>query len=178
MVTADASEYRIGRQALDDSARADYDALFDRSTHLPTRALLYDRLLMALARTQRTGTSVGVIFIRPDGPMDEQAFLTAAETVVRTVRVDDTVARTGAAELVVVCHLRDGQEARVVVRRLAQELRAERGLRSMTVGFASGGRGDDPGELLYRAAGAIAVPLGDALAAVPVHLPRSMRPWR
>lgn len=172
---ADAAEHRIGPRALDDAARAEYDALFDPGTGLPKRALLYDRLLLALARTRRAGTAVGVFFLRPEGPIDNAALVAAAEIVAGELRLDDTVARTGPAELVVVCHVRDAQEARVVIRRIAQAMRAVREARTMTVGYAAGAGRDDPGEVLVRAASATPVPLAEALNPIPDALPEKLR---
>jgi len=175
MVAADAAGYRIGPRALDDAARAEYEGLFDAATGLPQRALLYDRLLMALARTRRAGTAVGVFFLRPSGPVDDSVLTNAARVISGELRLDDTVARTGPAELVVVCHMRDAQESRVVARRLAQALRPDRALRGMTVSHASGAGADDPGEVLIRAAGASPVPLDDALTTAPGVLPERLR---
>ena len=175
MVAADAAGYRIGPRALDDVARGEYGALFDPATGLPKRALLYDRLLMALARTRRAGTAIGVFFLRPEGPVDDATLTQVAHILTGTLRLDDTIARTGPAELVVVCHLRDGQETRVVARRLAQALRGNRSVRGMTVSHASGTGGDDPGEVLVRAASATPVLLDDALSASPGVLPERLR---
>jgi GGDEF domain-containing protein len=175
MVAADAAGYRIGPRALDDVARAEYEHLFDPGTGLPTRTLLYDRLLMALARTRRAGTAVGVFFLRPGGPVEDSVLVDAARALAADLRLDDTVARTGPAELVVVCHLRDAQEVRVVVRRFAQALRAHRPLRGMTVSHAAGAGGDDPGEVLIRAAAADPEPLDDGIGAAPVALPGRLR---
>lgn len=175
MVAADAAGYRVGPRALDDGARAEYGSLFDPGTGLPKRALLYDRLLMALARTRRAGTAVGVFFLRPAGPVDDAVLTQAAHVVSGELRLDDTVARTGPAELVVVCHLRDAQETLVVVRRLAQALRSHRPLRGMTVSHAAGAGGDDPGEVLIRAASAPPVPLDESIGAPPAMLPERLR---
>lgn len=175
MVAADAAGYRVGPRALDEVARGEYGGLFDPGTGLPKRALLYDRLMMALARTRRAGTAVGVFFLRPSGPVDDRVLTQAAHVITGELRLDDTVARTGPAELVVVCHLRDAQETRVVVRRLAQALRAHRPLRGMTVSHAAGAGGDDPGEVLIRAATAAPVPLDENLNATPAILPERLR---
>jgi len=176
MVAADATGYRVGPRALDEVARAEYGSLFDPGTGLPKRALLYDRLLMALARTRRAGTAVGVFFLRPSGPVDDAVLTQAAQVLSAELRLDDTVARTGPAELVVVCHLRDAQETLVVVRRLAQALRSQRALRGMTVSHAAGAGGDDPGEVLIRAASATPAALDDStMTAPPAMLPERLR---
>jgi GGDEF domain-containing protein len=172
---ADAAGHRIGPRALDDVARAEYGSLFDPGTGLPKRALLYDRLLMSLARTRRAGTAVGVFFLRPTGPVDDTVLTQAAQVVTGELRLDDTVARTGPAELVAVCHLRDAQETRVVVRRLAQALRGNRALRGMTISHAAGVGGDDPGDVLVRAASATPVLLDDSLTAMSAALPERLR---
>lgn len=175
MVAADAAGYRIGPRALDDGARTEYGNLFDAATGLPKRALLYDRLLMSLARARRAGTAVGVLFLRPEGPVDDAVLMQAADVVSGELRLDDTVARTGPAELVVVGYLRDAQECRALVRRLAQVLRGCRDLGAFTVSHAAGTGGDDPGEVLVRAAGARAVPLDEVTSTNAGGLPERLR---
>lgn len=175
MAAADAAGHRVGPRALDETARAEYAGLFDPGTGLPKRALLYDRLLMALARTRRAGTAVAVLFLRPSGPVDDAVLRQAAHVVTAELRQDDTVARTGPAELVVVCHLRDAQEVLVVVRRLAQALRPHRALRGLTVSHAAGAGGEDPGEVLVRAASAPVVPLDEGIGGPPALLPDRLR---
>lgn len=175
MVAEDRAGSRMGPRALDDAARAEYVHLFDDGTGLPKRALLYDRLMMSLARTRRAGTAVGVFFLRPSGPVDDAVLTQAAHVVTGELRLDDTVARTGPAELVAVCHLRDAQETRVVVRRLAEALRRHPALWGMTVSHAAGVGGDDPGEVLVRAASAPPVPFDEALNTSPTALPERLR---
>lgn len=175
MGAADPAAYRVGALALDDTTRATYDSLFDRVTGLPTRVLLYDRLRMALARVQRTGTAVGVVFLRAEGGTAESVMKRVATVVAGELRVDDTLARTGPAELVAVCYVRDAQESRVVVRRIARACKARLLAEGVTVGFAVGVKDDDPGELLVRAAGAPTAPLVAALSPIPEHLPGKLR---
>ena len=178
MVAADAAEHRIGLRALDDTARSEHLGLFDPGTGLPERALLYDRLLMALARTRRGGTAVGVCFLRPARPVDDAVLKWAASVIAGELRFDDTVARTGPAELVVVAHLRDAQENQVVVRRMARALRSNRELRGMTASHATGTGADDPGEVLVRAASATPAPLDTSLHATSAVLPERLRSTR
>ena len=130
---------------------------------------------MALARTRRAGTAVGVYFLRPTGPVEDAVLAQAARVLTGELRLDDTIARTGPAELVVVCQLRDAQETRVVLRRIAEALRSHRPLRDMTVSHASGTGGDDPGEVLIRAASAPPAPLEESLGAAPAILPERLR---
>ena len=72
-------------QWLDDDA-AHYEALFDPLTTFPTRALLQDRLDVALAQSVRTRQYVAVFYI----PLDN---------VVATVREMALVVRAAAAAL-------------------------------------------------------------------------------
>jgi diguanylate cyclase (GGDEF)-like protein/PAS domain S-box-containing protein len=92
--------------------------LHDALTGLPNRTLLIDRLQTALDRSQRTGADIGVVYVDLDrfklvndtyGLAAGDAVLTAvADRLRRATRPDDTIARVGADEFVVVC-ARPGQ---------------------------------------------------------------------
>ncbi len=87
-------------------------AHFDPLTGLPNRALLADRLAMALAQARRTGRQVGVALLDLDGfkPINDRyghaagdaILLDVAKRLRHAVRQSDTVARLGGDEFVLV----------------------------------------------------------------------------
>ena len=143
--------------------------LHDGLTGLPNRTLLLDRLQTGLDRAQRTGADVGVVYVDLDrfklvndtyGLVAGDAVLAeAADRLRRATRPDDTIARVGADEFVVVC-ARPGQAATVVA--LADRLRdaladpislPDRGELVLTasLGLALSGPGVDAATLLRQA---------------------------
>jgi EAL domain-containing protein (putative c-di-GMP-specific phosphodiesterase class I)/GGDEF domain-containing protein len=87
---------------------------YDDETRLPGRALLLDRLSVALARCERTGHALTLLLI--DAGADAAG---AAAIVTGAVRVGDTVARVAERELAVIADdLVDPGEALAVGRRL------------------------------------------------------------
>jgi diguanylate cyclase (GGDEF)-like protein/PAS domain S-box-containing protein len=106
-------------QALDITARKrielelEHRALHDDLTGLPNRALLNDRLDQALAASRRSGGQVGVAFLDVDGfkhvndvlghGMGDGLLVELGHRLGTTVRPDDTVARFGGDEFVILC---------------------------------------------------------------------------
>jgi len=104
-------------------------ALHDPITRLPNRALLVDRLRHALTRARRERRSVAALFIDVDGFKDvnERHGHEGGDDLLRALgprlqaglRANDTLARFGADEFVVVCEdLDDPEEALAVADRL------------------------------------------------------------
>ncbi|KAA0236474.1 MAG: hypothetical protein JJLCMIEE_00262 [Acidimicrobiales bacterium] len=123
-------------------------ALAHRATHdpltgLPNRTLLEDRLLQAQARMGRFGGSYSVLFCDLDDfkevndrwghRIGDEVLVEVSSRLQACLRADDTVARHGGDEFVVVCEAQSEEEARQVAQRLET---AVAGL-SVTVGDVS-----------------------------------------
>jgi diguanylate cyclase (GGDEF)-like protein/PAS domain S-box-containing protein len=89
-----------------------HDALHDGLTGLPNRSLLIDRLEAALARSSREGREIAVLFCDLDGFKEindtaghaagDAVLIEAARRLRSTVREEDTVARVGGDEFVII----------------------------------------------------------------------------
>jgi len=106
-------------------------ALHDSLTNLPNRRLLRDRLDTALARAQRSLSSVAVLFVDLDRFKDvndtyghdvgDEVLVGVAAGIHSAMRSCDTVARLGGDEFVVVC---EDVQAEQDVTRLAERILA------------------------------------------------------
>lgn len=108
-------------------------ALHDSLTGLPNRRLFFDRLDVALARAQRTGTPIGILFIDVDrfksindtlGHEAGDAVLTEiARRLIGCLRPSDTVCRLGGDEFSVLCeHVGNERGALALARRLGRRV--------------------------------------------------------
>ncbi len=122
-----------GQKALETALS--HQALHDRLTGLPNRALLHDRLAQALARLARHAGVVGLLFIDLDqfkvindglGHAAGDALLVAAaERLKHATRLGDAVTRFGGDEFVVICdELRSEADAMLVASRVQEAFRA------------------------------------------------------
>ena len=109
-------------------------ALHDPLTGLPNRTLLTDRIEHTLARAERHHDQTGVLFVDVDNfklindsyghRTGDEILLAVAERITAAVRTEDTVARFGGDEFVVVCErLYDHKEASDIAHRVLAAVR-------------------------------------------------------
>jgi diguanylate cyclase (GGDEF)-like protein len=102
---------RLLSKLLESRAELQHIAHHDTLTGLPNRQLLADRMKQALARAQRNHSSVAVLFLDLDGfkPINDRSGHEAGDAALREVadrlnkivRRDDTLARVGGDEFVI-----------------------------------------------------------------------------
>lgn len=143
-------------------------ALRDGLTGLANRALLDDRLEQALTDCRRTGLHIGIAFLDVDGfkiindvhghAVGDRFLVVLGERISAVVRGNDTVARIGGDEFVVVCPDLTGPDVLDdVVARIRAAVRAPVTVEGVTirsdvsVGTTVGGGVSEPRELLRRA---------------------------
>ena len=108
-------------------------ALLDPLTGLPNRALILDHLRLALARSRRRPSNVGVLFVDLDHfkvvndslghDAGDVVLVASGERLRAALRPPDTVGRLGGDEFVVICEdIGGGTEVLAVARRLASSL--------------------------------------------------------
>jgi diguanylate cyclase (GGDEF)-like protein/PAS domain S-box-containing protein len=119
-------------------------ALHDSLTNLPNRRLLRDRLETALARAQRSASTVAVLFIDLDRFKDvndtlghdagDEVLVGVANGIYSALRSCDTVARLGGDEFVVVCEdVNDDNDVTRLAERLLAGIRRPVHVRGHTV---------------------------------------------
>jgi len=107
--------------------RATHDSL----TQLPNRALLFDRLGLALARSRRNDRPVALLFMDLDGfkkindlhghTIGDQILIDAAQAMLFALRPTDTIARMGGDEFVVLCgEINAAVDAQVIAERIRE----------------------------------------------------------
>ncbi|MCC7370767.1 MAG: EAL domain-containing protein [Chloroflexi bacterium] len=126
-------------------------AFYDRLTDLPNRALLKDRLRLAMMRSKRRQGHVAVMFLDLDNfkivndslghDVGDALLVALADRLRLSVRPEDTVARLGGDEFVVLVEeVADADEARVIADRLLEQLTQPYQLDGHTL-FAAGSIG-------------------------------------
>ncbi|MDQ1569010.1 MAG: hypothetical protein QOF96_3890 [Actinomycetota bacterium] len=125
--------YRERKRAQAAEMALQHQAFHDGLTDLPNRALLSDRLSHALARGQRHSTKTAILFLDLDrfkGVNDslghaagDELIVAVADRLRSVVRPDDTVARFGGDEFVILCEELDHEwEAVAIAERIAETL--------------------------------------------------------
>jgi diguanylate cyclase (GGDEF)-like protein/PAS domain S-box-containing protein len=113
--------------------RLAHDATHDALTGLPNRTLIKDRLQVALARAERSGKKVAVIFGDLDGfkainddhghLVGDDLLVAVANRLRSAARTAETVGRYAGDEFVVICEdLEDDAGARLAAERLHREV--------------------------------------------------------
>ncbi|MDJ0376001.1 GGDEF domain-containing phosphodiesterase [Cryobacterium sp. PH31-L1] len=149
-------------------ARVEHQAFHDSLTNLPNRLLLLARLDLALLEATRTNRGVGVLFLDLDrfkavnDTLGHQAgdavLVEVAARLLEGARTNDTVARIGGDEFVVVCpDLENEVDLTTIVERLQVSLGQPITLGcavatiDASIGIAFGTSQDDPEALLVSA---------------------------
>jgi diguanylate cyclase (GGDEF)-like protein len=152
-----------------DQAEAARIAMYDDVTGLASRYLFFDRLGLALARTERRNSWAAVLLVDLDGfdKVAERAGTATAEDALREVsdrlmtviRPGDSAARVGDGQFAVLCEEIEGeQDAVSIAERLAAglafpfELDEAQVHLSASVGIALAGGRDADAEALIRGA--------------------------
>ena len=123
-------------------------AEFDDLTGLPNRALFNDRIAGALARAERAGTPVALLFVDIDHfklvndtrghAVGDELLKIAASRLSETVRASDTVARLAGDEFTVILEgLASLAEAQAVAAKLVEALRAPMRIGDVPVGVSA-----------------------------------------
>jgi len=115
--------------------RLEHEALHDPLSRLPNRTLFMDRLESALARAERRGGRVAVMFLDLDNfkeindrmghAIGDRLLVAAAQRLSQGLRAEDTIARLGGDEFVILLEeVASEEEAAAVAERIAGHLRA------------------------------------------------------
>ena len=166
------AEIAIDRKAFED--RLAHESVHDPLTGLPNRALLIDRVNVALARAHRSRDDIAVLFLDLDGfkiindslghSAGDALLIALAERLSTAIRPGDTFARFGGDEFVVLCEDLSRHEGAAAGIEIASRLLAalnepfsyggsEFFLRA-SIGIAIGGVDDDHSADLLRDADA------------------------
>jgi diguanylate cyclase (GGDEF)-like protein len=154
-----------------DAAHAARAAMYDDVTGLASRYLFFDRLGLALARTERRHSQAAVLLLDLDGfaAVTERAGEATADAALREVsdrlmtviRPGDSAARVGAGQFAVLCEEIEGEpDAISIAERLAAalafpfELEEAQVHLSASVGIAMAEGRDADAEALIRGAAA------------------------
>jgi diguanylate cyclase (GGDEF)-like protein/PAS domain S-box-containing protein len=114
--------------------RIQHLAYHDNLTGLPNRGLLQDRLARAIARADRSGKKVAVLFIDLDNfknindtlghDVGDELLRQVSRRLTECVRLEDTIARQGGDEFIVLLdQLDDGRNASIVAQKILNSLR-------------------------------------------------------
>lgn len=127
-------------QAKHDQAEINFLAFHDGLTQLPNRSLLKDRLSRAIEHTKRSGKGGALLFVDLDQfkavndahghQAGDSLLVEVAKRITKSLRVDDTVARFGGDEFVVILSDLDENPVNAALKaeRVAGEIRHQIGL--------------------------------------------------
>ncbi len=117
---------------LRDEERVRHEAVHDPLTGLANRTLFRDRVELALARSARSGDSIGLLFVDLDNfkqvndahghAVGDQVLVELGRRLQGAVRPSDTVARLGGDEFVVLCEQVDRESAVALGERLQEAI--------------------------------------------------------
>ncbi len=119
-----------GRKHIEDTIRQ--MAYYDSLTGLPNRNLLNDRLAVALARARRNGEKVAIMFLDLDNfktindtlghDMGDLLLKDVSNKLQNTLRQEDTVARMGGDEFIVVApEIKSTEDAGILAQKILQQ---------------------------------------------------------
>ena len=162
---------KLGRRKHDDFDAADVArlAMYDETTGLASRYLFFDRLGLALARTERRNSWAAVLLLDLDGFSNveqragrgtaDEALREVSDRLMTVIRPGDSAARVGDGQFAVLCEEIEGeQDAVSIAERLAAalafpfELEEAQIHLSASVGIALAGGRDADAEALIRGA--------------------------
>lgn len=114
--------------------RIQHLAYHDNLTGLPNRGLLQDRLARSVARAERSGRKVAVLFIDLDNfknindtlghDVGDELLRQVSRRLSECVRLEDTIARQGGDEFIVLLdNLDEGRNASIVAQKILNSLR-------------------------------------------------------
>ena len=163
-------------------------ALHDELTGLPNRALWADRLRVALAEAGRTNGLVGVLYVDVDHfkqvndshghDVGDELLREIARRLSSVVRPEDTVARIGGDEFVVVCpRLHEREDGARLAARIQGVMAAPVDVGFMhlsptlSIGVAFAGPDDDPRVVMRRADAALYAAKDEGRARFEIYRP-------
>ena len=158
----------LARSLADANQELTYLALHDNLTKLPNRVLLEDRLGQAIETARRERTRFALMFMDLDGfkavndayghPVGDELLVQVAARISPNVRANDTVARVGGDEFVLVATVDDPADAATLADKLMAVIRQPYAVSghafnvSTSIGIAVyPGNGDTLHELLTNA---------------------------
>ena len=158
----------LARSLADANQELTYLALHDNLTKLPNRVLLEDRLGQAIETARRERTRFALMFMDLDGfkavndayghPVGDELLVQVAARISANVRANDTVARVGGDEFVLVATVDDPADAATLADKLMAVIRQPYAVSghafnvSTSIGIAVyPGNGDTLHELLTNA---------------------------
>src|SRR3954471_5105734 len=168
-ITLHAMRLRRRENDESDAAEAARVAMYDEVTGLASRYLFFDRLGLALARTERRNSWAAVLLLDLDGfskvseragePTAEEELREVADRLMTVIRPGDSAARVGDGQFAVLCEEIEGEpDATSIAERLAAALAFPFDLEeaqihlSASVGIALAGGRDADAEALIRGA--------------------------